>query len=57
MKPRVLLNGEVMMDVEGCEGRAPWGSGNVTVSRKVIMKIVRAVPRGRIMNFNDWQVC
>jgi hypothetical protein len=49
----VVLNGEVMMDVEGCEGWAPCGSRKVTVSRKVIMKIVRAVPRGRIIQLKD----
>jgi hypothetical protein len=47
----VLLNGECMMDVEGCAGAVR--SGNVTVSRKVMIRTVVTVPSGSIMNFND----
>jgi hypothetical protein len=39
------------MEVEGCTGAER--SGNVTVSRKVMIRTVVTVPSGSIMNFND----
>jgi hypothetical protein len=50
-KPIVLLNGECMMDAGDCTGTVR--SGNVTVSRKVMIRTVVTVPSGSIMNFND----
>jgi hypothetical protein len=47
----VLLNGECMMEVGGCASAVRCG--NVTVSRKVMIRTVVTVPSGSIMNFND----
>jgi hypothetical protein len=47
----MLLHGECMMDVGGCA--CAVRSGNVTVSRKVMIRTVVTVPSGSIMNFND----
>jgi hypothetical protein len=42
------------VDVEG-EGLVVC-SGNATVSRSVMMRIVVIVPRGRVIRFRDWKL-
>jgi hypothetical protein len=47
------VEGEWMMDVFGEVGLEMWSEKD-TVSRRVMIRIVVIVARGRIMNFIDW---